>query len=279
MAKSYSRLEVIARLRLEVRDRKPIISAIVGNGIVAKMCEIGQADLLVTYILARYRMAGHSSLAGYLPIGDNNALVMELGEREIMPAVKEIPVIAGLLGCDVTRDLSTLINRVKAIGFSGIHNAPTISCIDGTFRQALEETGITFDREVEMIHLAHEEDMFTQVFVSNPEEAKKMAAAGADLVIAHLGNTLGGSIGSETVFSFSESASRVQEIIDTARAVNPEIFTMCHGGSIVDPADFASILEQTRGLDGYIGGSSIERIPVEKAILKTVKDYKQINIP
>ncbi|MDW7740083.1 MAG: phosphoenolpyruvate hydrolase family protein [Bacillota bacterium] len=278
MGKRYTCDEVVARLKNEIANKRSILLVGVGNGIVAKMCELGGVDLIATYIMARYRMAGHSSMLGYLSIGDANAVALELGEREVIPVVKETPVIAGLLGCDVTRDLGYLLDQVKAVGFSGIHNCPTLALIDGVFRQVLEETGIKFDREVEMVRLARERDLFCEVFVTNEEETEKMVKAGANLIIAHMGNSLGGTIGSDYTLTLDESVERTQKIIDAARAIDPEVITMCHGGPIAYLDDFKYVLSRVKGLDGFMGGSSVERLPVEKSLLEVVREYKSVTL-
>lgn len=278
MAKQYKREQVVARLKAQINQKKAILLVGVGNGMIAKMCEKGGVDLIATYLMARLRMAGHSSMLGYLSVGDNNATTLELGEREICPVVKEVPVIAGLLGGDVTRDLDHLLERVKAVGFSGVHNCPTLALVDGTFRMTLEETGVSFDREVEMVRLARKKDLFTEVFVTNAEETEKMVKAGADLVIAHMGNSIGGSTGSATALTMDQAIVRTQLIIDTARAIDPDVMTMVHGGVVAYLDDFKHVLSRTKGLDGFMGGSSVERIPVEKALLETVQQYKNVSL-
>lgn len=278
MAKLYKREQVVARLKAQISRKTPILLVGVGNGMIAKMCEKGGVDLIATYLMARLRMAGHSSMLGYLSVGDNNATTLELGEREICPVVKEVPVIAGLLGGDVTRDLDHLLDRAKAAGFSGVHNCPTLALVDGAFRMALEETGVSFDREVEMVRLARQKDLFTEVFVTNAGETEQMVKAGADLVIAHMGNSIGGSTGSTTALTMDQAVVRTQLIIDTARAINPDVMTMVHGGVVAYLDDFKHVLSRTKGLDGFMGGSSVERIPVEKALLETVRQYKNVSL-
>ncbi|MEW5783945.1 MAG: phosphoenolpyruvate hydrolase family protein [Bacillota bacterium] len=278
MAKRYDCDAVVARLKGEIARKRAILLVGVGNGIVAKMCELGGVDLIATYIMARYRMAGHSSMLGYLSIGDANAVALELGEREVIPVVKEVPVIAGLLACDVTRDLGFLLDQVKQVGFSGVHNCPTLALVDGTFRQVLEETGVSFEREVEMVRLARERNLFCEVFVTNAEETEKMVKAGANLIIAHMGNSLGGTTGSAITLTLDQAVQRTQAVINAARAVNPEVLTMCHGGPIAYLDDFKYVLARVKGLDGFMGGSSVERIPVEKSLLETVQQYKSVSL-
>ncbi len=276
MGKQYTREEVIARLKSSLEINMPIYTVGVGTGISAKFCEKGGADLLITYPIAKFRMTGYSSMAGYLPICDSNAMTLEMGRREIFPVTKEVPILAGLLGNDVTRDMSTLLDEVKEAGFSGILNCPTISLVDGSLRVAWEETGISFNAEIEMTRIAREKNLFTHCFCSNPEEARKMVEVGCDLIVAHMGNSLGGTIGSKTVVTLDESLSKIQEICDVSKKTNPEVMVICHGGSIALPKDFKYVYERVDGLDGYMGGSSGERIPVEKSIMEATKGFKNI---
>lgn len=278
LGRQYNRAGVLERLHREIAAGRPIYLVGAGIGISAKFAEKGGADLIATYGLARYRMAGLSSMAAYLPICDNNALTLELGEREIIPIVKEVPVIAGLLGTDPTRDMGRLLDKVKEVGFSGVHNCPTIALIDGTFRQVLEETGLRYDAEVEMIRMARERDLFTQAFVTSPEEAVKMVDAGADMIIAHMGNSVGGSVGSLTAISLDEAVARTQAIIDAAKSRNPDVLVICHGGPIALPKDFEYVLRRTKGLVGFMAGSSGERFPVEKGIREVTEEYKRISL-
>jgi len=278
MTKKYSIKEVRERLKGEVAKRKPIILVGAGTGISAKFSEIGGADLIATYNLAKYRMAGVSSMAGFLPVGDANQILLELGEKEIFPVVKETPVIAGVFGVDPFRNMDKFLGEVNALEFSGVLNCPTIANIDGVFRQVLEETGIKFDKEVEMIRLAHEKGLFTLAFATNEEEARKMVKAGCDLLIAHMGNTTGGSIGTRTVMTIEDAAKKTQLICDTARELNPDIFTMAHGGPLAFPDDFKEMLKLTTGIDGFFAGSAAERLPVEKAISETLETYKAVSI-
>jgi len=278
MTKKYSIKEVRERLKGEVAKRKPIILVGAGTGISAKFSEIGGADLIATYNLAKYRMAGVSSMAGFLPVGDANQILLELAEKEIFPVVKETPVIAGVFGVDPFRNMDKFLGEVNALEFSGVLNCPTIANIDGVFRQVLEETGIKFDKEVEMIRLAHEKGLFTLAFATNEEEARKMVKAGCDLLIAHMGNTTGGSIGTRTVMTIEDAAKKTQLICDTARELNPDIFTMAHGGPLAFPDDFKEMLKLTTGIDGFFAGSAAERLPVEKAISETLETYKAVSI-
>jgi len=276
MGKQYTREEVIVRLKDTLKNNKPIYTVGVGTGISAKFCERGGADLLITYPIAKFRMTGYSSMAGYLPLCDSNAMTLEMGRREIFPVIEETPMLAGLLGNDVTRDMGALLDEVKEAGFSGILNCPTIALVDGSLRIAWEETGISFNAEIEMTKIAREKNLFTHCFCSNPEEAREMVEVGCDLVVAHMGNSIGGTVGSKTVVTLDESLKKIQEICDVSKKVNPEVMVICHGGSIALPKDFMYVYERVNGLDGYMGGSSGERIPVEKAITEVTKEFKKI---
>lgn len=277
MANRYNRLEVIARMREELEKGKPLYTVGVGTGISGKFVEAGGADLVSTYPIAKYRMAGLSSMSGYLPLCDSNATTLEMGEREILPIIKEIPVAAGLLGADPTRDMSRLLDRVWEVGFSGILNCPTLALVDGNFRLALEETGLSFAMEVEMIRLAHQKGLFTHAFCSNLKETEMMIEAGCDMVVAHMGNSVGGTIGAQTAVSIDEAVERIQTICDRAKKLNPEVLVICHGGPIAFPEDFEQVLRRTSNVDGFMGGSSGERFPVEKSVTEVTGKYKTIS--
>jgi predicted TIM-barrel enzyme len=276
MGKQYTREEVIARLKSSLEINVPIYTVGVGTGISAKFCEKGGADLLITYPIAKFRMTGYSSMVGYLPICDSNAMTLEMGKREIFPATKDVPILAGLLGNDVTRDMSALLDEVKKAGFSGILNCPTISLVDGSLRLAWEETGINFEAEVKMTKMAREKDLFTHCFCTNSNEARKMVEVGCDMIVAHMGNSKGGTIGSKTIITLDEAVKKIQDICDASKKVNSEVMVICHGGPIAFPKDFKYVYERVEGLDGYMGGSSGERIPVEESILEVTKEFKNI---
>jgi len=276
MARVFERNEIVERLRKEVGAGRPLFNALVGSGITAKFAEAGGADLITTHNLAYYRMQGLSSMAGYLPIGDANALVLDLGERAILPAVRDTPVIAGLLGADPTRDMARHLEKVAAVGYSGVMNCPTIALIDGKFRRDLEETGMTFRKEVEMIRLAHARGLFTKAFASTAEEALLMVEAGVDNVIAHLGNSSGGSIGSRGVVGLDEGAERIGAICRTVKRARADVFVTCHGGAMETPEHVRAILARVPGLDGYVGGSSAERFPVEESVTAAARAFKAI---
>lgn len=274
MVKRYEREEIIERLNGEIEKGRAIFDAFAGTGISGKFAEAGGADMITTHILARFRMAGLSSMAGYLSIADANAVTLELGKRDLIPIIKETPVMAGLLGTDPTRNMDSFLDEIIAAGFSGLLNCPTIALIDGNFRQVLEETGLTFDKEVEMMAIAHGKGLYTKAFCATPEEAMKMLDAGCDNIIAHGGNTSGGTTGSKTVTPLDAMVELVQNIIDMVKGKKPETLVTCHGGATVTPQDVQYLLDNTKGLDGYVGGSTAERLPVEKSITGAVKDFK-----
>ena len=279
MAGRFTREEVAARLKKEIEKGRAIFDAFAGTGISAKFAEAGGADMITTHILARFRMAGHSSMAGYLCIADANAVTLELGKRDIIPVVKNTPVMAGLLGADPTRNMEYFLDEIIAAGFSGILNCPTLTLVDGNFRKVLEETGVTFNKEVEMTAIAHRKGLYTKAFVTSAEEARKMVEAGCDNIIAHGGNTSGGSIGSKTTTSLDGMVSLIQNIIDAVKGKRPDTLMTCHGGATETPQDVQYLLEKVKGLDGYVGGSTAERLPVEKAVTQAVKGFKDVRLP
>ena len=257
-------------------DGKPIIGAGAGTGISAKFCERGGVDIIIIYNSGRYRMAGRGSLAGMMPYGDANAIVVDMA-REVLPVVKNTPVLAGVCGTDPFRLMPTFLRELKAMGFDGVQNFPTVGLIDGTYRDGLEETGMGYGLEVDMIRLAHELEMLTCPYVFNPDEAAAMAAAGADVLVPHMGLTTKGSIGASTALTLDESAKRVQAMRDAAVKVNPEILVLCHGGPIAEPQDAQYILEHTEGIAGFFGASSIERLATEPAIEEQARRFKAIH--
>jgi len=279
MVRRFTRQEIADRLRVEIQKGRAIFDAFAGTGISAKFAEAGGADMVTTHILARFRMAGLSSMVGYLSIADANAVTLELGKRDIIPVIKNTPVMAGLLGADPTRIMDSFLDEIIASGFSGIMNCPTLALVDGNFRRALEETGVKYDQEVEMIAMGHRKGLYTKAFCTTPEEAQKMLDAGCDNIIAHGGNTSGGSIGSRTTSSIEKMVGFVQGIIDTVKTKKPEILVTCHGGAMESPEDVRTLLTKVKGLDGYVGGSTAERIPVEKSITEAVRGFKSIRLP
>jgi len=271
----FTREECLRRLRAQVASGRAIIGGGAGTGITARCAEAGGIDLIIIYNSGRYRMAGRGSLAGMMPYGDANGIVMDMA-REVLPVVHNTPVLAGVCGTDPFRIMKLFLRDVEAAGFSGVQNFPTVGLIDGTFRQGLEETGMGFDKEVEMIRLAREIGLLTCPYVFTEEEARAMARAGADVLIPHMGLTTKGNIGARTALTLEESAPRVQALCDAARAINPEILVLCHGGPIAEPEDAEYILKHTRGVVGFFGASSIERLPTEVAITGCVKRFKSL---
>jgi predicted TIM-barrel enzyme len=272
---AYSRQQVLDRLSVQVLERRAVVGAGAGTGISAKFIERGGADLVIIYNSGRFRMAGHSSMCGLLPLGDANAIVMEMGQREVLPVVRDVPVLAGVNGTDPTRDLSLFLDQVIEAGFSGVNNFPTVGLFDGRIRQELEASGLGFDREVEMIRLAHAKGLFTAVYVFTPDEAKAMVTAGADAVIAHMGLTVGGSIGMavDGAFSLDDACERTQAIGEAALRENPDVVVLCHGGPIATPEDAEYVMTRTNAV-GFVGASSMERLPVEDALVTTTEAFK-----
>ena len=272
----YTRQEVKDRLQATLNQHKAIIAAGAGTGISAKFIEKGGADLLIIYNSGRFRMSGHGSTAGLMAYGDANAVAMEIGEFEVLPVVDEIPVICGVHGSDPRRRMWHHLLKVKDMGFSGINNFPTHSIVDGHFRRVLEETGMGFDKEVEMVRLASKMDLFSIVYVATPDDARQMAEAGADAIIAHVGTTVGGSIGVvDATCSMDEAVARTQEIIDAAKEVNPDAFFLAHGGPINTPDDVRVMLERTSA-HGFVGASSLERMGVEQSLTNLTKQFKSL---
>jgi predicted TIM-barrel enzyme len=272
-----SREESLRRLRAQVAAGRPIIGAGAGTGISAKFAERGGVDLIIIYNSGRYRMAGRGSLAGLLSYGDANAIVQEMAS-EVLPVVKDTPVLAGVCGTDPFRLMPVFLKELKAMGFDGVQNFPTVGLFDGVFRANIEETGMGFGLEVEMIRQARELDMLTCPYVFNPDEARAMAAAGADVLVPHMGLTTKGVIGAHTALTLVESAKRVQAMHDAAVAVNPDILVLCHGGPIAEPADAQFVFEHTSGIAGFFGASSIERLAVEPAIEGQSRQFKNLSM-
>lgn len=270
-----TREECLTRLRKTRSEGKPIVGTGAGTGISAKCAEAGGADLIIIYNSGRYRMAGRGSLAGLMPFGNANQVVVEMAS-EVLPVVKDTPVLAGVCGTDPFRLMEVFLKELINIGFSGVQNFPTVGLIDGVFRQNLEETNMGYDLEVEMVAKAHELGLLTTPYVFNPEEATKMAKAGADVLVAHMGLTIKGTIGAKTALTLNESVRKVQEIHDAAISVTPDILVICHGGPIAEPEDATYVLKNTKGVAGFFGASSIERLPTERAIKDQVRKFKDI---
>jgi predicted TIM-barrel enzyme len=275
----YTRKEVIARLRATLDRGEPIIVAGAGTGISAKFIEQGGADLIIIYNSGRFRMSGHGSTCGLMAYGDANAVAMEIGEYEVLPVVREVPVICGVHATDPRRRMWHWLLQVKAMGFSGVNNFPTHCIVDGQFRQVLEETGMSVRKEFEMVALARKLDLFSIVYVSQPAEAKAMAEAGADAIIAHVGTTVGGSIGVQSAaITMDEAVRRTQAIIAAAKPVRRDLIFLSHGGPILTPEDAAEVNERTECV-GFVGASSLERMAVEQSLIDITRRFKAIPAP
>ena len=272
---AFTRQEVLTRLRKNIEDGIPIIGGGAGTGISAKFEEAGGVDLMVIYNSGRFRMAGRGSLAGIMPYGDANAIVMEMA-GEVLTIGKDTPVLAGVCGTDPFRQMSVFLREVRDIGFSGVQNFPTVGLCDGLFRQNLEETGMGYGLEVDMIRLAHEMDLLTTPYAFNTDEAEQMAGAGADVIVAHMGLTTKGSIGATSALTLQQAPASVQAICDAARGVNPDVIVLCHGGPISMPEDAEYILQNTSGVNGFYGASSMERLPTETAITEQMVKFKAV---
>jgi predicted TIM-barrel enzyme len=270
--KRFQRQEILERLRAKVAAGQPIIGGGAGTGLSAKLEEAGGIDLIVIDNSGRFRMAGRGSLAGLMPYGDANAIVLEMAQ-EILPIVRDTPVLAGVCGTDPFRRMDLFLAQVEAAGFAGIQNFPTVGLIDGVFRANLEETGMGFGLEVDLVRLARQRDLLTTPYAFNPDEAAAMAEAGADILIPHMGLTTKGTIGAHTALTLEESARRVQAMHDAAKSVRPEILVLCHGGPIAEPEDAQYILDHTEGIVGFYGASSMERLPVEPAITNRIREF------
>lgn len=274
----YTREEVIERLQDSLGRGEPIIAAGAGTGISAKFIEKGGADLIIIYNSGRFRMAGHGSTAGLMAYGDANAVAMEIGEFEVLPVVEEIPVICGVHGSDPRRRMWHFLGQVRDMGFSGVNNFPTHSIVDGKFRQILEETGMSVQKEVDMVGLARRMDLFSIVYVGSPEEAREMAEVGADAIIAHVGTTIGGSVGVvDATMTIEEAAVRTQEIIEAGKSVRDDVIYLSHGGPISTPEDAAYINEHTDAV-GFVGASSLERMAVEESLTNLTREFKSIPV-
>ncbi len=275
----YTRQEVCDRLRATLDRGEPLIAAGAGTGISAKFIEKGGADLIIIYNSGRFRMAGHGSTCGLMAYGDANQVAMDIGEYEVLPIVEEIPVICGVHATDPRRRMWHWLGRVKEMGFSGVNNFPTHTIVDGHFRQVLEETGMGVKKEFEMVALARRMDLFTIVYVATPDEAVAMAEAGADAIIAHVGTTVGGSIGVKgAVVSMDDAVRRTQAIIDAASRVRKDLFFLSHGGPIATPEDAKYVNEHTDCV-GFVGASSLERLGVEASLTALTREFKKIPAP
>lgn len=274
----YTKQEVRDRLKATLAQKKAIIAAGAGTGISAKFIEKGGADLLIIYNSGRFRMAGHGSTAGLMAYGDANAEALDIGEFEVLPVVEEIPVICGVHGSDPRRRMWHHLLKVKEMGFSGVNNFPTHCIVDGQFRNILEETGMGFEKEVEMVRLANRMDLFSIVYVSKASEAQMMAEAGADAIISHVGTTVGGSVGVVNAsVSMDDAIRATQEIVEAGKKVNPDAFFLAHGGPINTPEDVRVILDKT-DVHGFVGASSLERMGVEKSLTDLTRRFKSLTL-
>jgi predicted TIM-barrel enzyme len=267
--------EARERLRATLAAGEVIIGAGAGTGLSAKCAENGGADLIIIYNSGRYRMAGRGSLAGMMPYGDANAIVLEMG-NEVLPVARETPVLAGVCGTDPFRLMDRFLDQIEQDGFAGVQNFPTVGLIDGIFRANLEETGMGYGLEVEMIRLAAERGLLTAPYVFDVDDARAMTEAGADVLVPHMGLTTKGTIGAQTARTLDECVTAIQEIHDAARAINPEVIVLCHGGPIAEPEDAAYVLERTHGVVGFFGASSMERLPTEVAMTENMRRFKAI---
>jgi predicted TIM-barrel enzyme len=274
---AIARQEIIRRLQAQVDKNTPIVGCGAGTGISAKLAEAGGADIIIIYNSGRYRMAGRGSLAGLMPYGDANGIVVEMAS-EVLPVVKDTPVLAGVCGTDPFRLMPVFLKQLKEIGFSGVQNFPTVGLIDGDFRKNLEATGMGYDKEIEMIRLAHELDLFTSPYVFDNDQAVAMAEAGADQLVAHVGLTTSGSIGAGVAFTLDDAINIVMGIAEAGRKVRKDILVICHGGPFDEPDSVSEALKRMPGIQGFFGASSIERLPTERAIRGQVQAFKGMEI-
>jgi predicted TIM-barrel enzyme len=271
------RQEILKRLRAQAESGKPIVGCGAGTGISAKFAEAGGADMIIIYNSGRYRMAGRGSLAGLMPYGDANGIVVDMAS-EVLPVVKNTPVLAGVCGTDPFRLMPVFLKQLKEIGFSGVQNFPTVGLIDGNFRANLEGTGMGYDKEIEMIRLAHEIDLFTSPYVFDEKDAKAMAEAGADQLVAHVGLTTAGSIGAAVALTLDDAIARVMSIAEAGHKVRKDILVICHGGPFDEPDSVGVALTRMPGIQGFFGASSIERLPTERAIRGQVESFKTLKL-
>ena len=274
---SIPRSEILKRMNAIVEARKPVVGCGAGTGISAKFAEAGGADLIIIYNSGRYRMAGRGSLAGMLPYGDANGIVVEMA-AEVLPVVKNVPVMAGVCGTDPFRLMPVFLKQIQDMGFSGVQNFPTVGLFDGKFRANLEATDMGYDKEVEMISLAHRMDLFTTPYAFTPEEATAMAKAGADLLVGHVGLTTAGSIGAGEAFTLDEAIDRVMQMAEAGWKVHKDLMVICHGGPFDEPDNVGVALKRMPGIVGFYGASSIERLPTERAIREQVEAFKRLEV-
>ena len=273
----FTRAQCLERLRHQVAAGKPIIGGGAGIGLSAKCAEAGGIDLIIIYNSGRFRMAGRGSLSGLMPYGDANQIVLDMA-REVLPVIENTPVLAGVCGTDPFRLMKYYLREVQSAGFSGVQNFPTVGLIDGVFRQNLEETGMGYGHEIDMIRTASELGLLTCPYVFDESQARAMARAGADVLIPHMGLTTKGMIGAHTALTLEQAAKRVQSLCDAAKAVKPDILVLCHGGPIAEPEDAQYVLSHTQSVVGFFGASSIERLPTETAITGCVQKFKELRL-
>lgn len=276
MARQFTRKEILERLRAKIAAKKPIIIGGAGIGLVAKIADQAKIDLIMGYNTGPFRMDGHGSLSGYLAYGDSNGMTLMLGEH-LLKVIKDTPLIGGIGAADPYRDIDRLIDTMMAMGFSGITNVPTSGLYDGVFRKQIDSTHLGYPEEVELVRKCNKKDIFTAVYAFNEDEAKAMAEAGADLIGAHVGLTLGGTIGAGYALSLDDACERTQKMLEAARSVNPDIIVVCHGGPFDEPQNVQYCFEHT-DVNGFIGASSIERLPVEKAIAQCIKEFQNLKM-
>lgn len=275
MAPPTDKKQILELLRQRIASGETIVGAGAGIGLSAKSIEAGGGDLIIIYNSGRFRMAGRGSLAGLMPYGNANDIVLDMA-NEVLPVVKHTPVLAGVCGTDPFRNMTSFLEQLRTLGFAGVQNFPTVGLIDGQFRANLEETGMSYDLEVDMIRAANDLHLLTTPYVFNVEESRKMARAGADILVAHMGLTTSGTIGATSGKTLDESVQLVQEIRDAAVEIKPDIIVLCHGGPIAKPDDAQYVLQRTKGIHGFYGASSMERLPVEEAIMNITKEFKQL---
>ena len=273
-----SRTAILERLRSKIAERRPIVGGGAGTGISAKCEEAGGIDLIVIYNSGRYRMAGRGSLSGLMAYGNANEIVVEMA-HEVLTAVKHTPVLAGVNGTDPFMLREYFLRQLKDMGFAGIQNFPTVGLFDGKMRVNLEETGMGYGLEVDLVKAAHDLELLTTPYVFDKKESEQMTRAGADIIVAHMGLTTSGTIGAETAMSLEDAAERVQNIADAAKSIRDDVLVICHGGPIANPEDARYVLENTRGVDGFYGASSMERLPTEIALTEQVRKFVEIRLP
>jgi predicted TIM-barrel enzyme len=273
---NFTRSGLMEKFRAMAARGEPIVGGGAGTGLSAKCEEAGGVDLIVIYNSGRYRMAGRGSLAGLMAYGDANAIVVEMA-AEVLPVVKRTPVLAGVNGTDPFRRMDLFLDEIKRLGFAGVQNFPTVGIIDGTFRANLEETGMSYSLEVDMVAAARAKDLLTTPYVFNEGEAEAMARAGADIIVCHLGLTTGGAIGAETARSLADCPALIDAWAGAALRVRPDVLVLAHGGPIAEPADADFIMKNARTCHGFYGASSMERLPVERALTEQVRKFKAIS--